>query len=60
MARPATGTLSGGDVLAFTSYAVNDGVVRPYGQVPINDCRVVFHDQRGAAACWVLSFLAWG
>ena len=60
MGRPATDALSGEDVRAFTSYAVNDGVVRPYGQVPANDRRVVFHDQRGAAACWVLSFLAWG
>ena len=34
MARQATDTLPAGDVRAFTSYAVNDGVARPYGQVP--------------------------
>ena len=60
MARQAADALAAGDVRAITSYVLNDGVVRPYGQVPINDCRVVFQDQRGAAACWVLSFLAWG
>src|SRR5215831_13374310 len=49
MGRPATDALSGEDVRAFTSYAVNDGVARPYGQVPTDDRQVVFHDQRGAA-----------
>jgi hypothetical protein len=49
MARPATDTLSGGDVRAFTSYAVNDGVVRPYGQGTADERVVVFHDLRGAA-----------
>jgi hypothetical protein len=49
MARQATDTLPAGDVRAFTSYAVNDGVSRPYGQGPADDRQVVFHDQRGAA-----------
>jgi hypothetical protein len=49
MGRPATDALSGEDVRAFTSYAVNDGVARPYGQVPTDERQVVFHDQRGAA-----------
>lgn len=49
MAQPATDASSGEDVRAFTSYAVSDGVVRPYGQVPADDRQVVFHDQRGAA-----------
>jgi hypothetical protein len=38
-----------GDVQAFTSYVVNDGVPRPYGQAPADDRLVVFHDLRGAA-----------
>jgi hypothetical protein len=42
-------TTAGLDVQAVTSYVVNDGVPRPYGQAPADDRRVVFHDLRGAA-----------
>jgi len=38
-----------GDVQAFTSYVVNDGVLRSYGQAPTDERLVVFHDVRGAA-----------
>lgn len=48
MARQAMDALWAGEVRARTSYAVNDGVVRGYGQVPADDRLVVFHDQRGA------------
>ena len=49
MARQAMDALRAGDVRAVTGYAVNDGVSRPYGQVPADDRLVVFHDLRGAA-----------
>ena len=49
MARQAMDALWAGDVRAVTGYAVNDGVSRPYGQVPADDRLVVFHDLRGAA-----------
>jgi len=49
MARQAMDALRAGDVRAVTGYAINDGVSRPYGQVPADDRLVVFHDLRGAA-----------
>jgi len=49
MARQAIDALWAGDVRARTSYVVNDGLVRPYGQGPADDRLVVFHDLRGAA-----------
>jgi hypothetical protein len=42
-------TTAGLEVQAFTSYVVNDGVPRPYGQAPADDRLAVFHDLRGAA-----------
>jgi hypothetical protein len=44
-----TDALSAADVRALTSYVVNDGVERPYGQAPADERLVVFHDLRGAA-----------
>ena len=41
--------MTGADVRALTSYAVNDGVTRPYGQMPAEDRLVEFRDVRGAA-----------
>ena len=49
MAVRDTDALTAGDVRALTSYVVNAGVARPYGQAPADDRLVVFHDQRGAA-----------
>jgi len=49
MAVRDTDALTVGDVRALTSYVVNAGVARPYGQAPADDRLVVFHDQRGAA-----------
>jgi len=49
MVQRAADTLPRGDVRACTSYVVNDGVARPYGQAPADDRLVVFHDLRGAA-----------
>jgi hypothetical protein len=44
-----TDTLPVEDVRAVTSYVVDDGVPRPYGQMPADERVVVFHDMRGAA-----------
>jgi len=49
LARQATDAPWAADVRARTSYVVNDGVARPYGQGPADDRLVVFHDLRGAA-----------
>ncbi len=46
MARQA---LPAGDVQAFTSYVVNDGVSGPYGQAPADERIVMFCDLRDAA-----------
>jgi hypothetical protein len=39
---------NGLNVRALTSYVVNDGKARDYGQAPADDRLVEFHDQRGA------------
>lgn len=49
MAQRVMDELPAGDVRAITSYVVNDGVERPYGQAPADEHLVVFHDLRGAA-----------
>lgn len=40
---------AGGDVRAVTTYVVNDGVARGYGEHPPDPRKIVFHDMRGRA-----------
>src|SRR5262249_3802240 len=49
MSLGITSVSPGGDVWASTSYVVNDGTARPYGQAPADERGVMFHDMRGAA-----------
>lgn len=49
MAQQVIELSPGGDVRAVTTYVVNDGTVRPYGQAQGDDREVVFHDMRSAA-----------